>query len=530
MIRLTDIKLPLNTDLTDAMAVLAALPSFPIHLVREATLSGRSVDARKKDQICLTCSFLLQVTDPEKFLKKCKQYHVQPYTPFVYHLPRLRAQDAAKRFLVVGAGPAGLFAALTLAKAGADVTLIERGRPVEQRMQDVQQFFQNGVLCTESNIQFGEGGAGTFSDGKLTTGIKSPLVGVVLDALVQGGAPEEIKVLAKPHIGTDLLPNIVKNIRNNILSLGGKVRFETKLQRLLIKDGAVRGAVLKAPQGITEEPFDACILAIGHSARDTLEELFACGVPMIQKPFAAGVRIEHPQALIDRGRYGRFAGHPALGAADYKLVAHTPDHRSAYTFCMCPGGEVVAAASEENMVVTNGMSRYARDGQNANAALLVGVGAEDFGSDHPLAGMAWQRKIERAAFVAGGGEYRAPVQRVEDLLCRRTTTRLGEVQPTYSRGVTPSSLNAYLPDVVTDAIRAAIADLDRKLPGFAHPDALLTGAETRSSSPVRILRGDSLESGLRGLFPCGEGAGYAGGIISAAVDGIRCAHAVLEVS
>lgn len=530
MIRLTDIKLPLNTDLTDAMAVLAALPSFPIHLVREATLSGRSVDARKKDQICLTCSFLLQVTDPEKFFKKCKQYHVQLYTPFVYHLPRLRAQDAAKRFLVVGAGPAGLFAALTLAKAGADVTLIERGRPVEQRMDDVQRFFQSGVLCTESNIQFGEGGAGTFSDGKLTTGIKSPLVGVVLDALVQSGAPAEIKVLAKPHIGTDLLPNIVKNIRNNILSLGGKVRFGTKLQRLLIKDGAVRGAVLKTPQGITEEPFDACILAIGHSARDTLEELFACGVPMMQKPFAAGVRIEHPQALIDRGRYGRFAGHPALGAADYKLVAHTPDHRSAYTFCMCPGGEVVAAASEENMVVTNGMSRYARDGQNANAALLVGVGAEDFGSDHPLAGMAWQRKIERAAFVAGGGEYRAPVQRVEDLLCRRATTRLGEVRPTYSRGVTPSSLDAYLPDAVTDAIRAAIADLDRKLPGFAHPDALLTGAETRSSSPVRILRDDGLESSLRGLFPCGEGAGYAGGIISAAVDGIRCAHAVLEVS
>lgn len=528
MILLTDLKFPLTADFSDPLRLLRALPGFPQTALRRATLHKKAVDARKRVAVCFVCSFVLETADDSRFLQQCKRYHAKPYLPYEYHPPRLSPAAAQKRILVVGAGPAGLFATDTLSGAGADVTLIERGKPVLERTRDVQRFFADGKLDPESNIQFGEGGAGAFSDGKLTTGTKSPLIETVLRGLVDCGAPEEIRYLSKPHIGTDLLPGVVATLRERIKRQGGKVRFETKLVRLMFRESTVCGAVLQTPQGIREEAFDAVILAIGHSARDTLESLFSQGVPMEQKPFAAGVRVEHPQSLIDRSRYGAFAGHPALGAADYKLVSHTPGARSAYTFCMCPGGEVVAAASEEGMVVTNGMSRYARDGQNANAALLVGVGAEDFGSDHPLAGMEWQRKIERAAFAAGGGAYRAPVQRVEDLLAHRATTRLGEVQPTYSRGVTPCDLRAVLPDPIREGICAALVQMDQSLPGFAHPDALLTGVETRSSSPVRICRDESLQSPVRRLYPCGEGAGYAGGIVSAAVDGIRCAYAVLE--
>ena len=376
-------------------------------------------------------------------------------------------------------------------------------------------------------MQFGEGGAGTFSDGKLNSGIKDPRCRRVLEEMHRAGAPESILWQAKPHVGTDHLKAMVKNLREQIIALGGDVRFETRLTGLEIENGRVTGAVLEGPEGVSTLPTDAVILAVGHSARDTFEMLAKAGAAMSRKPFAIGARIEHRQDWINRAQYGPAAGHPALGAADYKLAVHLPGGRSVYTFCMCPGGQVVAAASEAGGVVVNGMSLYARDGENANSALLVNVLPEDFGGDDPLAGVRFQRRWERAAFEAGGGDYRAPAQRVGDFLARRPSDGPGGVTPSYRPGVKWGSLDGCLPGFVTEAMREALPLLDRKLKGFAHPDAVLTGVETRSSSPVRIERDENCVSNIAGLYPCGEGAGYAGGIMSAAVDGIRCAEAVM---
>lgn len=495
-------------------------------------LLKRSVDARRKSNVhfvvTLGVTLHAAIDDEAAVVRRVGDDDVsvaaaEPLPP----IARLGIAPSV-RPVVVGTGPAGLFAALLLARAGARPLVLERGAAVDGRIRAVSAFIRDGVLVPESNIQFGEGGAGTFSDGKLTTNTRDPRSRRILEAFAEAGAPEEILWQAKPHIGTDHLTGAVRRIREEIESLGGEVRFGTRLSDLVLDaDGALRGAVTESDRGREEFAAEALILATGHSARDTFELLHRRGARLAQKPFSIGVRIEHDQRMIDRAQYGSVAGHPALGPADYKLACHLPSGRSVYTFCMCPGGEVVAATSEAGGVVTNGMSRFARDGANANAAFLVNVVPEDFADDHPLAGVRFQRHWERAAFELGGRDFRAPAQLLADFLGGVASSAAGDVQPTYPLGVEYADLSRCLPDFVVSSLREAAPVLDRRLHGFATPDALLTGVETRSSSPVRVLRDDTLQSNLRGVYPCGEGAGYAGGIMSAAVDGMRCAEAVL---
>ena len=529
MLRLTNLTLPLGFD-DDALrdAVLRRL-RLPARQVRGITLVRRSIDARDKADIHWTVSADVQLADEQAALRRLKPgqaVRLQPSAPVVYPVPAF-----ACRPLVVGAGPAGLFAALMLARSGARPILIERGRPVEERAADVERLRTEGALNPESNVLFGEGGAGTFSDGKLNTGIKSPWCRFVLETFAAHGAPEEILVDQLPHIGTDRLRGVVASLRKEILSLGGEVRFSTRLKELILSGSRVAGAVVDTPDGPAEIPADAVLLCTGHSARDTVQQLFRQGVRMVAKPFAMGVRIEHLQERINRAQYGAMADHPDLGAAPYKLHTPTPDGRGVYTFCMCPGGVVMAAASQPGGVVTNGMSCYARDGVNANAALLVGVNPADFGDDHPLSGFVLQRAWEQAAYRLGGGGFRAPAQRVEDFLAGRATARFGEVSPSYRPGVTPADLHGCLPECITRNLALGLRRLDGQLHGFAHPDAVLTGVETRSSSPVRLPRtAEGMAEGLDGLYPVGEGAGYAGGIVSAAVDGIRAALSAMERS
>jgi len=528
MIRLSNLRVPLDYD-EKALARLAETKLNARGQVERVRIAKKSVDARDKGDVHFVMALDVQVRgDEQKLLARLPRGVqaglVKPEKP----LPALDGARFERRPLVVGLGPAGLFAAYTLALSGARPLVVERGQDVVRRAAAVERFWAGGAFNPRSNVQFGEGGAGAFSDGKLTTGISDPRCAQALRILYECGAPEEILYLAKPHIGTDRLPGVVSALRGKIAALGGEVRFETRLAALETQDDRVAAAVLESADGVRETlPADSVILAVGHSARDTFEMLHALGVPMTRKPFSLGARIEHSQRMIDRSQYGAAARHPALGAADYKLSARLPNGRSAYTFCMCPGGAVVAAASEAGGVVTNGMSAFARDGRNANSALLVGVEPEDFGGDDPLAGVRFQRRWEQAAFALGGGDYRAPAQRAGDFLRGVRSTGCGDVEPTYRPGVTYANLADCLPGFVVETMRLALVRFDRQLAGFASPGALLTGVETRSSSPVRILRGEDCQSQLAGLYPCGEGAGYAGGILSAAVDGMRVAEALL---
>lgn len=434
------------------------------------------------------------------------------------------ARPLDHRPVVVGFGPAGMFAGLLLARNRYRPLILERGAAMEERVEAVERFWREGILNERTNVQFGEGGAGTFSDGKLTTRIGDPKCGWVLRELAAFGAPQEILQKAKPHIGTDRLRQVVRNIRKEIIALGGEVRFGTCLTDLRISSGRLAAAVTSDG----EIPTEQLILAAGHSARDTFEMLHRHGFALAPKPFSVGVRVEHLQSQIDRGLYGDLAGHPVLPPGEYQLSKRV-DGRGVYTFCMCPGGMVVPSASEQGRVVTNGMSCYARDGKNANSALVVGVAPEDYGT-HPLDGVAFQRRLEEAAYLAAEGDYRAPAQDVGHFLQGKPGLTVGRVEPTYARGISPCDFTQILPDFVTGLLREGLVDFDRKLRGFAADDVLLTGVETRTSSPVRILRGEDYQSlTVKGVYPCAEGAGYAGGIMSAAVDGLRTALAIMAV-
>lgn len=527
ILKISGLKLPLDFKEPQLKSAVAKKLRLPERAIGQLRLVKKSVDARKKDNVCFVCAAEAEVDcDERRVLSKIRDNTVQKAVPYRYQLPQ--AKPLSRRPVVIGLGPAGLFAGLILAQCGQKPIILERGLPVDERQKSVEEFWHGRRLNPESNVQFGEGGAGAFSDGKLTTGTGDIRIRKVLDELVSAGAPEEILYEAKPHVGTDKLPTVVKNIREKIIAMGGVVRFSTKVTGFRIIGGKLVG--IEAESGGNTEfiECDRAILAVGHSARDIFEKLSALKLPMQAKAFSVGARIEHTAAMIDRAQYGDFAGHRALGAADYKLSCHLPNGRGVYTFCMCPGGYVTGAASERGGVVTNGMSCYARDGINSNAALLVGVTPEDYGSDDVLAGVEFQRRIERAAFRLGGGDYTAPAQRVADFLAKTPSRSFGGVKPTYEPGVAPSALDDCLPDFVADAMRQALPVLGRQLRGFDDGDAVLTAPETRSSSPVRVLRNENFQSpSAVGLFPCGEGAGYAGGIVSAAVDGIRCAEAAV---
>ncbi|MEQ1755214.1 MAG: NAD(P)/FAD-dependent oxidoreductase [Micropepsaceae bacterium] len=533
MLRLTELRLPIDHP-TEALraAVLRRLNLADADML-SFTVFRRAADARKPKAIDWIYTLDVEVRDEAELLRRFQgDKHLNSSPDMTYRAPRTLARQQLRRPVIIGAGPCGYLAALVLSEMGFRPIVLERGKIVRERTKDTFGFWRKRLLNPESNAQFGDGGAGTFSDGKLYSQVKDPrfLGRKVLAEFVQAGAPPEILYTSKPHIGTFRLVAMLEDLRSKILSLGGEFRFETRVDRLLVgktKDGARQVEGVALADGSTIEA-DQVVLAVGHSARDTFQMLFDGGVYIEAKPFSIGCRIEHPQSVIDRARFGPNAGNKLLGAADYKVVHHSSNGRSVYSFCMCPGGTVVATASESGRVVTNGMSQYSRNERNANAGIVVGISPADY-PGHPLAGIEYQRKWETLAFDAGGGNYSAPGQRVADFLAGKASTSLGSVAPSYKPSVTPTDLALCLPDYAIDAMREAIPMFGKQIRGFDMDDALLTGVETRTSSPISIKRGEDFQSiNTRGLYPAGEGAGYAGGILSAGIDGIKVAEAVAQ--
>lgn len=529
MIRISNIKMKLNhTERELYNKVLNILKASPNNITY-FNIIKKSIDARDKEKIKFVYSVDIEIEDENKYLDI---KNITKVEKFKYEVKPIN-KSYSNRPVVIGAGPAGMFAALVLAQANLNPIVIERGKDVEKRKKDVDIFWKYGILNEDSNVQFGEGGAGAFSDGKLTTGIKDMRIRKVLQELVDCGAPKEILIDHKPHIGTDKLLTILKSLRKKIISLGGEFRFEHKFVGFnqtnnKLKELIICNNVDKKNHNYTLET-EHMVLATGHSARDTFEMLYNNKINISPKSFAIGLRIEHKQSFINKSQYGKFANSPSLGSAEYKLSAHLKNGRSVYTFCMCPGGVVVASASEKDTVVVNGMSYHNRDLENANSAVLVAITPSDFPSNKPLAGVKLQSQLERKAFILGGSNYKAPAQLVGDFLKNKKTTGFGNVIPTYKPGVQPANLTECFNPVIVQSLQQGLLIMNKKIEGFTAYDAVLTGVETRSSSPVRIHRNEKYYSNIDGIIPCGEGAGYAGGITSAAVDGIRCAEKIIEV-
>jgi uncharacterized protein len=522
-IRIEEVSLTLDESEEALKKKIATILGLPEEEIVSYSIVKKTIDSRRRN-ILFIYSLDVKVKNVKAIKKWDKRHRCRIQEPFVYIEKKLK-NKINKKIVVVGSGPAGLFATLLLAKAGLNPILIERGKDVEARIKDVNEFSLTAELNPKSNIQFGEGGAGTFSDGKLYTLINDPRSKYVFGEMVKAGAPEEIMWSGRPHIGTDRLRKAVINLRKEIIDQGGEVRFETCLTDLKIKDDKIEAVILNDKE---ELPVDDLILATGHSARDTYKMLHENNLKMSSKSFSIGLRIEHHAEMINKCQYGENYKHPKLDTAKYKLAQHLETNRSVYTFCMCPGGYVMGATSEEGGVVVNGMSEYAQDGENSNSAILVPIQARDFGSDHPLAGIEFQREWEQKAFLAGGNNYSAPVQLVGDFLAKKTSTQIKSVKPTYTPGIKPTSLDPCLPDEVLDSIREALPLFDSKVKGFAHPEAVLTGVETRSSSTVRVERDEKYQSNIAGIYPTGEGAGYAGGIVSSAIDGLKVAETIIE--